>query len=119
MCAGDDSAPSRALGGRPSPPDDPFLLSCVRDGRLHRREAGVTEGAGRGRCMTLGETVTPVQEKDVCHKVKNSLSLSPLIGSFSPSTRPKIAKPAPKVSPPPSSPLPLAVPEFGVPLLKL
>lgn len=76
MCAGDDSAPNRALGSRPSPSDDPFLLSCVRDGWLHRREAGVMQGAGRGRCMTLGGTVTLTQEKDVCHKVKNSVSLS-------------------------------------------
>lgn len=37
---------------------------------------GVMQGAGRGRCMTLGGTVTWAQEKDVCPKVKNSVSLS-------------------------------------------
>ena len=115
MYAGDiHSASRRALGIRLSPLDEP--LSARLCSRWPVTKMGSEGDAGSGGCMTLGQLLKC--KGMMCVTISKSLSLSSDSLLLIPHLL-KISKPAPKISPPPPSPLPLTVPELRVPLLKL
>lgn len=115
MGAGDIHPASRgALGTRLSPLDDP--LSAPLCSGWPVTKMGSEGDAGSGACMTLGQLLKCKGTMCVTRSKPLSLSSDSLLLIPHPL---KIAKPAPKISPPPPSPLPLTVPELRVPLLKL
>lgn len=82
--------------------------------------ARVTDVGLRGRAtLSFGRDSEPGQSvsQDQSQSISRPIHQSPLTLPFSPP--PKVAKQAPKVSPPPPSPLPLAIPELGVAVLEL